>query len=296
MRVIEPMVITDATLFASNIDENDHAAWNVSTPYVAGNRVIMTSTHSIYEAIAATTGNNPSTDDGTFWIRIGATNRWRPFDGKISDQASRSGTITYTLAPSETADGMAFFGLDASSVRVVVKDALAATVYDQTVEVVDRTEAVNWFAWLLDPIAFDTEAMIVGFPGFVGNKIEITITSGGTAKVGQIVTGRVTALGSLIAGTAIGYIDFSRKERDDFGGAIIVQRDTADRTEFRFAFPTEDARRVKRVVQRLRAVPAVYFADVDPRLGVTVFGFNQGIEVPLEVGMSFATMEVEGLT
>lgn len=296
MRVIEPMTITDAVLTASNVPETDHAAWDVATAYTTGQRVILTSTHRVYEAIAASTGQNPATDDGTYWLEVGATNRWKAFDGRISDQTSRAGGVTYTLAPGEIVDGMALFGLDAASVRLVVKDSVAATVYDQTLQIVDRTEAVDWFSWFFDPITFDTEALFTGFPGFVGNSLEITVSSGGTAKVGQIVTGRINVLGTTLEGTTVGYVDFSRKERDDFGRPVIVQRDVADRTEFQFSFPPEDTRRVKRVAARLRATPAVYFAgDVGAGFGATVFGFNAGLDVPLTAGACFATMEIEGL-
>lgn len=296
MRVIVPMTITDAVLTASNVPENDHPAWDIATAYTTGQRVILTSTHRVYEAIAGSTGQNPATDDGTYWLEVGATNRWKAFDGRISDQVTRAGSITYTLTPSEIVDGMAFFGLDAASVRLVVKNASLATVYDQTLQIVDRTEAVDWFSWLYDPIQFDTEALITGFPGFVGNTLEITVSSSGTTKVGQIVTGRITVLGTTLEGTSVGFIDYSRKDRDDFGRPVIVQRDVADRTEFQFSFPPEDTRRVKRVAARLRATPAVYFAgDVGSGFGTTVFGFNAGLDVPLSAGACFATMEIEGL-
>lgn len=295
MRVIEPMIISDAVLAASNIPENDHPVWDIATSYTAGQRVILPATHRIYAAVSDNLGQTPAGDDGTYWVDTGATNRWRAFDGVISDPAVRTGNITYTLAPSEIVDGIAFLGLNASAVRVVVKDSGAATIYDQSIALVDRTEQVDWFAWLFDPISFETEAMLTGFPGYVGNTLEITITST-AARVGQIVTGRVQALGTALAGTNIGFIDYSRKERDDFGRPVIVQRDIADRTEFQFSFPPEDARRVKRIAARLRAVPAVYYADNERAgFGTTVYGFNSGIEVPLTAGRCFATMEVEGL-
>ena len=254
----------------------------------------MTSTHRVYEAITGSTGKNPATDDGTYWLEVGATIRWKAFDRRIADPATRAGTITYTLVPTEIVDAMAFFGLYASTVRLVVKDGAMATVFDQTLELVDRTESVDWFAWFFNPATYDTEALILGFPGFVGNSLEITITSS-AAEVGQIVTGRLHVLGVALEGTSVGYTDYSRKERDQFGRPLIVERDVADRTEFQFAFPPEDTRRVKRICSRLRAVPAVYCDGDGSRFGTTVFGFNNGLDVPLSVGMTFATIEVEGL-
>lgn len=295
MRVIEPMPITDAVLSASNVPETDHAAWSVATSYTVGQRVILLSTHRVYEAVANSIGVNPATDTGAFWLEIGATNRWKAFDSRIADPVVRAGNITYTLVPDELVDGMAFFGLNALSVRLRVQDPSLVNVFDQTVSLVDRSEAVNWFAWFYDPIRYDTEALITDFPGFVGNSLLITV-SGSSVEIGQIVTGRVLSLGQSLVGTAIGFTDYSRKERDDFGRPIIVERDVADRTEFQFSFPPGDARRVKRVAVRLRASPAVYFTGVnDAQFGTMVFGFNNGIDVPLTEGVSFATMEVEGL-
>ncbi len=296
MKVIEPMNITDAVLAASNIPENDHPVWDGMATYAADDLVILTTTHRVYQAVAASTGQDPATDDGTYWLDVGATNRWKAFDHIIADLASRTGSITFTLAPTEIVDGMAFFGLDAASVRVVVKDASAATVYDRTEQVVDRTEQVDWWSWFFDPIEFDTEAMFTGLPGYAGNTIEITVSSAGTARVGEIVTGRIQTLGETLVDTTVGFIDYSLKERDAFGYPIIVPRGTADRSEFRFSFPTEDARRVKRICVRLRATPAVYYADDNTTgFGTTVYGFNKGLEVPLTTNRSFAMLEVEGL-
>jgi len=299
MRVIEPMEITDAVLTASNVVENDHAVWSAVTTYSAGNRVISTATHKVYESIAGGNLNrNPVTDlVAAFWITIGATNRWKAFDGIINDPVTRATSITYTMAPVNISDGMALFGLLASSVQLVVKSAAAATLFDQTIVLIDRTEQVTWFSWFYDPIDnFETEAIFTGFPGFPGNTIEITILGGASTQVGEIVTGRNQLLGLSLSGAAIGIEDFSRKERDDFGRATIVPRAFADTATFQFSFPPEDARRVKRVLTRLRASPAVWFAGVEFRShGTTVFGFYNSFDIPITVGVCFATLEIEGL-
>ena len=51
LKVIPPVTITDSILLSSSVPETDYAAWNSGTTYSIGNRVILTSTHKIYESL-----------------------------------------------------------------------------------------------------------------------------------------------------------------------------------------------------------------------------------------------------
>ena len=124
MKCFEPMIVTDALFVSSNVPETDHAAWAIATPYIAGNRVIVIATHSVYEAVGATTGDDPTTDDGTNWVRVGPTNRWRAFDGNENSLTTNSTTIEYVIEITDGVtdgfeggfvDGVGFFGLNALS-------------------------------------------------------------------------------------------------------------------------------------------------------------------------------------
>jgi hypothetical protein len=307
MRVIEPLAITDAILTASNVTEDDHAAWNIATAYSIGNRVIKVATHSVYEAVASTTGADPDLPANQFdadtnptgvWLRVGATNRWKAFDRRISDPVSRAGSITYTLTAPRIIDAVAFFGLAAEAVTVTVKDTEGGTVTTETRAIVDTSEIIDWFTYFTWDPMFQTEALFTGLPVYAGYDIEITISApDGTAQVGQIVPGRARNLGTTTAGTEIGIRDFSRKDRDSFGNAVLIERAFAQTVSFQFAMPTGDERRVQRILSRLRATPAVYYSDAaDLARATLVYGFFPDFLAPLaSAGVTFATLEVEGL-
>lgn len=299
LNIIEPMAITDGILNASNVPETDHTAWSGATAYVAEDRVILVSTHSIYECIAGHTNKNPATapDAATYWIRVSATNRWKAFDGMVQDQVSVAGDMEYTFEPTVLVDRVAFFGLDAGSIEIVVKDNGAATVHTETIDLVDRTESVTWFSWFYDPIIYDTEALSAALPGYVGNTIEVTIVNPSTAKVGEIIVGRGQSLGDTLVGTTVGFKDYSTVERDDFGNASIVERAYTDTVEYQFSYPTENTRLVKRIIARNRITPCVYFSgDAETYFGTLVFGIHQGLQTPLTTTLTFATLEVEGMS
>lgn len=299
MYVIVPEFVTEATLSASNVTEADYAAWSSVTAYTVGQRVILTTGyHKVYECVGANTNKHPVTDPAaaTYWLEVSATNRWKAFDRKISDPTTRAGNITYTIAPTMLTDSAAFFGLSASSVTVVVKDGVT-TLSTSTVDLVDRTGAVDWFSWFYDDIVFDPIALITDFNATPGNTIEITVAGSSNVEVGEIVLGRNRQLGDTNVGSGIGIKDYSRKERDSFGNPIIVERAFSDLVDYKFTFPATDARRVKSLLAGLRSTPAVYHAGPDTLMfGTTVFGFYTGFEIPLtDRNMSFATMQIEGL-
>ena len=300
MKLIEPLTITDAILTASNVPETDYTAWSAVTAYVTGNRVILTTGyHKIYECIVGNTNKHPVTDPAaaTYWLEVSATNRWKAFDQKIGEQVSQATSISYTFSPTQIVDRVALFGLEGGSVDILVKDSGAATIQDLTIDLVDRTEAVTWFTWLMDPIEYDTEALSVAIAGYIGNTVKVTINSTGTAKVGQIVLGRLQTLGETNVGTEVGFNDYSLIERDAFGNASIVPRAYTDTVTYQFSFPSENARLVKRVISRVRSVPSVYLSSDDGlQFATLVYGIHKGLRFPLGVGASFATLEVEGMS
>jgi len=299
MNVIEPIAITDAILTSTNVTEADHAAWAAGPTYAAGDRVIMISTHRIYESVVGgNIGVDPSTNvTGSHWINVGATNRWKAFDKLISDPVVRASPITYTLTPGILMDGVSFFGLVASSVRVKVTDPVDGVIYDVTRDIVDNSGVFDGWSYVFEPTSFETQDIFVNVPLYSVTVLEITISGSGTIKVGQIVMGRNHELGETSVGSSIGIEDFSRKDRDQFGNAILVERAFAQMVKFNFSFPTDGTRRVAGILARLRATPAVYHAgDNTAAFGTTVYGFYRDFDIPLTTTLSFATLEVEGLT
>jgi len=300
MKLIKPITVTDTQFVTSNVPEDDHPVWLVGTTYAALDRVIVAgTTHKIYESVASSnTGNDPTTDNGTNWTEISATNRWRAFDLVLGDTVTNSATIAYGLLADTPIDGIAFFGLAAGTVQVVVRDLGASIIYDVTKDLIDSMVVVDWLTFYFGGIDFDSEALFTGVPGFTGNTIEITIASpSGTISVSQIVLGQVKVLGETLTGTEIGIEDFSTKTRDSFGNATIVERAFIDNVDFRFVLNTRDARDVKRILTSVRAQPAVYFVnETDVSMGTTVFGYFRDFSIPLNAGgKSTANLEIEGL-
>jgi len=296
MRIIEPITITEAMLLSSNVAETDAPTWDAGAGYTTGERVVRG--HALYQAVTDNTGQDPLADAASaFWVRLGATNRWKAFDRLISDPVMQAGEITYRLRPDRRVDAIAFFGVAAAAIRVTVTDPVDGVIHDQSHSLVDNSAVTDWWSYFVEPVIIVDHDVSAGIPAHTGTQIDITLTSDGITEVGQIVLGQSQALGETLTETEIGFEDFSVKERDAWGNAVIVERAYSDTTKFRFSFPTGEARRIRKILAGLRAIPAVYYAgDETGQFGTTVYGFFQDFSIPLTTTVSFGSLEVEGLT
>lgn len=302
MQAIEPLTITDSVLTSSTVPEDDYAAWSSGTTYSLGDRVIVVSVHKVYEsAINSNTGNDPTTDDGTNWIEVGATNRWKAFDQKLSDPVQQADSISYTFTTTDTiVNSIAFFALAADTVQITVTpDGAGSPVYDETYNLLDTTSIVDWYTYFFDPAGVkERELLVVDLPSYSSATITITITdTGNTAEVGQIVMGSLVTLGRTGYGTTVGIEDYSRKERDAFGNAVIIERAFAQKADYEVEITTQDTRRVQRFLSEYRAKPVVWIGNQDTSYGLIVYGFYTQFSINLATpSTSYTTLEVEGLT
>lgn len=302
MDIIKPVVVTDSVLTSSNITEDDYAEWASGTTYATGDKVIVLSTHRIYESlINSNIGNNPTTDDGTKWLDIGATNRWKAFDQKISDPVTGTTSIEYELtSATEYTTAVALFGLEASEATIVVTDTDGVgEVYNETKSLIDNSDVIDWYTYFFSPITYKSEALFTDIPPYLGSDVQITV-SGGTGEaieLGQIVLGTLQNLGLTTYGTTVGIEDFSRKETDAFGNFIIVERAFSYLVDYDVRILTQTARRVQNLLATYRASPLVYIGNEDDSFGTIVYGFYRNFDINLETpSYSFASIEVEGLT
>lgn len=301
MQIIKPVTVNDSILISSNITENDYAEWAVGTTYADGDRVIVLSTHKIYESlIGSNLGNDPTTDDGTKWLELGATNRWRAFDQKIADHVSNTTTINYELGNFTTnVTSVALFGLVGISANVTVTDPTDGEVYNTTISLIDNRNIVDWYTYFFEEQEQRQEAQFLDIPPYLNATVDVTVTAatGDTAELGQLVLGFLSSLGLTTYGTSISIEDYSRKETDAFGNFIVVERAFSQLADFDVKFPTANARKLQRTLAEFRATPIVYIGSDDVSYGTTIYGFYRRFDLTLETpSLSFGAIEVEGLT
>lgn len=299
MFMISSAEVNDTTLTSTNLTETDELVWDDGTSYNAGDRVMILSTHSIYESKTSNTNVDPTTDtDEVNWFRVGATNRYKAFDRYLSDQAENADEITYQINPGSLVDIVSVYGLSAQEINLTVTSAAAIEVYNETKGGFDGSVYVDHYSYWFGQATSFTEVTFGNIPPYTDASYFITITNtGDTAKVGQIDLGVREAIGKATTGTEPTFEDFSRIERDTFGRFNIIERDYAQGATYQVAIDPYDVNRVLKLIAGRRATPTTFFVSDDNFvMGTQVYGIPEAVRFPLRFGATIYTLTVRGLT
>lgn len=242
MRLIVPITITDARLISSTVDEDDHAVWSSGTTYAAGDRVIRTQTHRIYESLVSSNLNHVPEDSATQWFDLGPTNRWAMFDTSASTATTASSELLVQL------DLPTFNDLVLTEVvgdSVIVNTPIGLTTVSVPAPVAPATTSTVYITDLASP------------PGTVS----VTVEGSGTVAVGALSVGTLTTLGETQHGSGLGVIDYSSRIIDEFGSATFVKRGYSRRVNANIVLPTSDVDRVATILAAVRSVPVVWIGS-----------------------------------
>lgn len=303
MIVLKPTQITDAML-TSSIPEPDagEVVWTAGT-YSTGERRINTTTHKIYEVIAS-----PSTTDDPIvgvnadpptWIEIGPTNRWAMFNGVIADKSTATDSMAVTIEPGTLFNGVAAFGIsNVSAVTITMTDPVAGVVYSRDVDMNDYDEISDFYDYFFEPITRRTEFAYFDLPAYVNASLTVAASGSGTIAIGELITGRQISLGVATYGASFKLLDFSRKEKDEFGRFTITPRRTSKLTDFDFVVLKSRTGYVFNQLSQLTTVPCVYAGEPESDFDSTItYGYYVDATINIETpSYNKCTLQIEGLT
>jgi len=261
-RIIIPLTMTDSNLIegGTTIPEDDAPAWDVGTEYAENDTVIRN--HVIYiSLIAANTGNDPATDDGTNWFKGLATNRWKAFDGYLQDAAVQADSMAWQIETADLINGVALLALEAATVRVVLDSHDDGVVYDQSFEMADESHITDYDLWFFAPQIRATDFAVTDLPPYPGTLTVTLADAGNTVKLGQLSLGSEIDLGITLNGFDQDLEIFSDKGPDQFGRVSAVKRASSDILEPRVKILTARVPYLRSILKKREALPTVYLFD-----------------------------------
>lgn len=296
LRIVQPQPVTDSVLLATDVAESAFPIWSAGTTYALRARVHLVSTHKVYEStIAGNIGNNPA---GTLqWVEVGPTNRWALFDRSNSTQTVKSTSFFYQLAPVNAFNAVALLGLNgAQTLRVRVDHATLGSLYDQTLDLTILPVQAGWWEWFYGERRGPTLAVLADVPGIIGSQLRIDVTGTTALAAGVLVFGQAKEIGLLVQqGARVGIQDYSRKEVNEFGDTVLVQRAFARRASFDLPIKAELVDEAIDYLASIRATPCLFVA---PRYeSAVIYGFYKEFDVNIAYSaVSECSLQVEGLT
>ena len=298
MKLIRPETVTDTIFQSSDVPEADYSAWLVGTTYALADRVIVTTPniHKIYESQqGANTGNDPTTDDGTYWLEVSSTNRWKLFNGIVQEQTVQAGGMEYVLQSPTVINSLALINVDCAEVTVTVDDATEGQVYNQTFSLISDSGIQDWYAYFFEPIVRDDRLAILDLPPYANADITVTFTDTGTAKCGALIIGQFADLGFSQHGASYSIIDYSTKTTDSQGRVTITDGPYANKLDVDVILDTAVFGTVRNTLADLRTTPCAWIAEENNRNSI-VYGYYREFDIILSnPTTSRCSLEIEGL-
>jgi len=262
--------------------------------------------HKVYESLAAgNVGNYPPTDvlaTTPKWLEVSATNRWKTFDNKVGSQTSQATSITFKITPGAVFDSIAFLNLDAVSVQVVLTDPVEGEVYNETIDLISTvitgsSGIYDWYSYFFSSQFRLTDFVKFDIPPYLNAILDITITyTGGTAKVGGIVFGVQSTLGTTQYSPNIGIHDYSIKEQDPFGVWSITERAYSKKMTCDVQIESVSIDDVQRILALYRASPLVWIGS-ETYSSMIAYGFYKDFSIIISYPtFAICSIEIEGLT
>jgi hypothetical protein len=297
LAVIKPVRVTDDMLLDTNVPEDDHGAWDAGATYALGDRVLLTSTHKVYESLSGeNVGNNP-VSSLTDWIEVGPTNRWRLFDTSNSTVTSAADSMFYELQTGAVVNAVALLNVNAYSVRVRMTDPVDGVVYDKTTSLLGSIPSPDWYDFFFALVSPVDTHVALDMPSYADATLRVDLFGDGLVSCGILMFGYQLRMGEGVEhGARVGIQDYSRKERNEFGDTVLVQRAFARRAELSMMVRNGAVDGVMTQLSRLRATP-VLWVGYERLSALTVFGFFKDFEIDIAYPThSECTLSIEGLT
>lgn len=302
LAVVSPVTLTDTMLVSTNVPETDHAPWAVGTTYGMGARVILTSTHKVYESLQASNlGKDPVTQ-AAWWIEVKPTNRWAAFDTSNSSQTVTPGgttpKITYEIKPGVAISSVSLLNIsNATGLTVTITDPTYGEVYAKTVDMSAVQLSSDWWSWFFSTRVRPTQFVVSDLPSYPNATLKVELTGSSALAVGVILFGQVRRFGlGVQTGARVGITDYSRKETNDYGDTVVVQRAFAKRTSFSSLIEWNEVDALQTFLAGIRATPCLWIVSTRYESTI-VFGFYKSFETLISYALyADCNLEIEGLT
>lgn len=295
MKVIKPVQFDASTHLVSSTAVEAYAAYNPATIY-AKDAFVDYGTHIYQSLVNSNTAKQPDTSPAE-WVLIGPDNTHSMFDDQTSTTTTSTSPLTIVL-DTGLCNALGLLGLVGSQVVVTVRDDTGGNVvYTRTISL-DGTFIFDWYQYFFEPYVQIGQIVLTDLPPYLTAELTVSLTGTGTIQIGTLTWGTQYDLGDAEYGAALGIIDYSKKETDEFGVTTFVRRDFSKRLTARLLLQNTQINRVQRVLADLRAQPAIWVtSDVDDLAPLTVYGFFRdfAIEVAYPT-QSYCSLEIEGLT
>lgn len=298
MIVIPPFLLTTSNTTSTVAEPSaGEVVWNAATNYAVGQVVIRTETHRKYECQSAGVSATPPENEPTKWLDVGPTNKWAMFDNLRSQATTSPGSMTITISPGRRVDSLALLGVKANKVTITM------TYNGEVVYTTERNmgarNTTTWSQYFFGEFKYVSSLLLQDLPSYANSVITILFENDPALNVecSEVVVGNKIFLGYAQYDAVSDSLNFSRIERDEFGGSILKPRRTVPKVNVSVWADKYLVNQIRDARTDLNAVPALWSAldqnYEDPYYeALLIYGIYKQFEINIS-GPSLAVVNLE---
>lgn len=299
MEAMVPLVITPAMLISSSVAEPSagEVAWNSGTSYVAGDVVILVSTHRKYTCLQANSNKDPSSSSNyAYWSDTSPTNKYAMFAGDTTLQTLDTGNITVVLQVGFFNALCLFDIYNADNLTITVKDSPAGTVVYSYSGNLEQSTVCDWYEYYFSPFNPKTKFVASGIPPYATSEVTISITGSGTVGCGITGFGDLRYLGETEMGAKATPKSYSSIIVNSDGSQKLLKRRAGNDISCTCYIELEDANNTHATLMQLLDIPALWVGtELSDYEGLLTWGKGTGTISYDHPTKAILTIDVQGL-
>lgn len=271
-KIIIPFQVRDANIISLSIAEDEYPVYSLLTTYGLGDRVIVTGVniHQVWQSVHGVTlawpsgniGFNPSAElnlnNPVHWTLVGATNAYKTFDIYTSTQSIATDLITFQVKDLGVVNTIGLVNIDAALATLVGVNISDVEIYNKTVDLTSYATFSSYYDYYFTPFLRKNVYVFEDIPPAENAKFTITLTADGSVAIGNFVGGYGYEMAGINYSSSVRQKDYSIKEQLPTGEYFFAEGATSTIADFYFSLPNEKFDLLQRLIQQLRATPALY--------------------------------------
>ncbi len=299
--LIRPEPIT-AGMVTTNVAMTE-AAWAALTTYAdaAIVRRLKDDIWHRFESLHGTNlGNDPALDVAEdHWVDLGAVNAFKMFDNAVQSQTENAETITVSIAfdGGVLLDTLWLDNLDAATLDVTITDAVDGVVREASFDLISLSGITDFYGWCFEPISRLKSVLLQDLPPYPGVTLDVVLSDpGAVAKCGLVTPGLAKSLGTTQWGVRIGIDDYSRKEVNELGNFVVVERAFSKTMNAVINVAADFTDELAETLAAYRATPALWVAS-GQYTSTAIWGFFASFDEEIAYpDLTLCSLEIKGLT
>lgn len=290
MIAIPPIDCTASGVLVST-NAVDLAAYAAGTTYAA-DATISYAKRNWISVQAGNIGHTPGTDT-LWWVDNGPINSLAMFDASVQTATTRSGGLTFALAPGRVT-AIGFMGLVGQSITITITSG-ATTIYTET-RILASSDG-TYYGFCFEEFLQTRETSFYDLPSTPTAHITVAITGPGETSCGLCVVGKQFAVGSAQYGFSVPIEDRGRHYLDALSNPINVERGYSKGSSGTITTDRQNFNRLVSFFSDQIAVPLLWIAapGQNDLVSATVFGrFVRAVPVIASFDEVTVSLEIAG--